>query len=366
MGKLGISLYPEQTTVAQATAYLEAAQQFGYRRLFTSLLQLSGDHGRDQLAVFKAVVAKANQLGFQTIVDIAPPLFKELGIDYHDLSFFHDLGVWGLRLDEGFTGQEEALMTHNQYGLKIELNMSAGTNAIDAIMSFGPRRSNLLGCHNFYPQEYTGLGDERMVAYSQKFRQYGLRTAAFISAPSADHGPWPVSEGLPTLESDRHRSIASQVHHLRLTEVIDDVLIGNALASEADLKAAALAFFCPYPTLRMTTEPALADLEAKIAFSEAHLYRGDASDYLIRDTQPRVRYAGQPLPAHDATGTLHRGDVVVVNETYKRYAGELQIVLRDLSNDGRRNKIGQLTDEDLALLSLLKPWRTFMLKRVAN
>ena len=56
----------------------------------------------------------------------------------------------------------------------------------------------------------------------------------------------------------------------------------------------------------------------------------------------------------------------MVNETYKRYAGELQIVLRDLPNDGRRNKIGQLTDEDLALLSLLKPWRTFMLKRVAN
>ncbi|KMO62955.1 hypothetical protein PY99_10390, partial [Lacticaseibacillus rhamnosus] len=138
MGKIGISLYPEQITVDQATDYLTMVRQFGYRRLFTSLLQLSGHQGRDQLAIFKAVVAKANQLGFQTIVDIAPPLFKELGIDYQDLSFFHELGVWGLRLDEGFTGQEEALMTHNQYGLKIELNMSAGTNAIDAIMAFGP------------------------------------------------------------------------------------------------------------------------------------------------------------------------------------------------------------------------------------
>ena len=366
MGKIGISLYPEQITVDQATDYLNMARQFGYRRLFTSLLQLSGHQGRDQLAIFKAVVAKANQLGFQTIVDIAPPLFKELGIDYQDLSFFHELGVWGLRLDEGFTGQEEALMTHNQYGLKIELNMSAGTNAIDAIMAFGPRLDNLLGCHNFYPQQYTGLGDDRFLAYSQKFRRHGVRTAAFVTAPSADHGPWPVSEGLPTLESDRHRSIASQVHHLRLTEVIDDVLIGNALASEADLKAAALAFFCPYPALRVITDQAPSALEAKIAFSEAHLYRGDASDYLIRDTQPRVRYAGQPLPVHDASGHLQRGDVVVVNETYTRYAGELQIVLRELPNDGRRNKIGRLTDEDLTLLPLLKPWRTFMLKQVSH
>ena len=187
-----------------------------------------------------------------------------------------------------------------------------------------------------------------------------------MTAPSADHGPWPVSEGLPTLESDRHRSIASQVHHLRLTEVIDDVLIGNALASEADLKAAALAFFCPYPALRVITDKAPSALEAKIAFSEAHLYRGDASDYLIRDTQLRVRYAGQPLPVHDASGHLQRGDVVVVNETYTRYAGELQIVLRELPNDGRRNKIGRLTDEDLTLLPLLKPWRTFMLKQVSH
>ncbi|MBE7901910.1 DUF871 domain-containing protein, partial [Paenibacillus polymyxa] len=68
-----------------------------------------------------------------------------------------------------------------------------------------------------------------------------------------------------------------------------------ALANEADLKAAALAFFCPYPALRVITDQAPSALEAKIAFSEAHLYRGDASDYLIRDTQPRVRYAGQPL-----------------------------------------------------------------------
>ena len=56
----------------------------------------------------------------------------------------------------------------------------------------------------------------------------------------------------------------------------------------------------------------------------------------------------------------------MVNETYARYAGELQIVLRELANDGRRNKIGQLTDLDLDLLPLLKPWRTFMLKHVKS
>lgn len=47
MGKIGISIYPKQITVDQATDYLTMARQFGYRRLFTSLLQLSGHQGSD-------------------------------------------------------------------------------------------------------------------------------------------------------------------------------------------------------------------------------------------------------------------------------------------------------------------------------
>ena len=85
------------------------------------------------------------------MVDINPELFTSLNIAYDDLSFFHELGVWGLRLDEGFTGLEESKMTRNPYGLKIEINMSAGTKYVDRIMDYAPNEDNLLGCHNFYP-----------------------------------------------------------------------------------------------------------------------------------------------------------------------------------------------------------------------
>ena len=47
-------------------------------------------------------------------------------------------------------------MTHNPYGLKIELNMSRGQHYIDLIMDFGVNRDNLIGSHNFYPQRFTG------------------------------------------------------------------------------------------------------------------------------------------------------------------------------------------------------------------
>lgn len=361
MRQLGISIYPDQSNFERDQEYLKLAHQYGYTRVFTSLLQLKGEGGQDILSQFKRTVEYANQLGLKTVVDVNPELFNELGLKYTDLHVLHDLGVWGMRLDEGFTGMEEAQMTHNPFGLKIELNMSSGTNYLDSIMSYSPELDNLIGCHNFYPQEYTGLSDAIFMDYSKKYRQYALHTAAFVSSHDATFGPWPVNEGLPTMESDRSRSMASQVTHLKLTGMIDDVIIGNAYASKEELAAVAAAFNSDYPTLHVDLAKNASDLEKEIILTPAHLYRGDASEYLLRDTLPRVVYSDKSIPAHTNNFTLNRGDIVVVNDGYPRYKGELQIVLKEMPNDGRRNVVGQLKQDDLALLDFLEPWSTFNL-----
>lgn len=363
MKQLGISLYPEQSTFEQDKKYMDLSHKYGYTRIFTSLLQLKSADGEDLLAKLKKDIEYANKLGFTTVVDINPGLFKELNIKYNNLAFFHDLGVWGLRLDEGFSGMEEAAMTHNPYGLKIELNMSRGTNYLDSIMSYDPEPDNLVGCHNFYPQEYTGLSEDIFMDYSFKYREYGLHTAAFISSKNAQFGPWPVHEGLPTMENDRLRNIYSQVTHLRLTKMIDDIIIGNAFASEEELAAAAKAFNSPFPTMGIKFEKDALSVERTICLKDAHLYRGDASEFLLRDTKTRVVYAEEKIPAHNNESiTFEIGDIVVVNEKYPRYKGELQVVLTPFKNDGRRNLVGHLSDDDMDLLDLVEPWSTFNLR----
>lgn len=362
MRQLGISVYPDHSSLEEDQQYLTKAAQYGYTRIFTSLLQLHGDAGEDKLERFKATIDFANGLGFKTIVDINPALFSDLDVTYDDLHFFHDLGVWGLRLDEGFTGVEEARMTRNPYGLKIEINMSAGTNYLASIMSYHPNTDNLLGCHNFYPQKYTGLSDRYFAQYSQPYRDYNLHTAAFVSAPSAQFGPWPVSEGLPSMESDRMRPIATQVQHLLLTGMVDDVIIGNAYASDAELKACADSFHAANPRLTVDLNADVTDTERAIVLdgiAGSHLYRGDSSDYLLRSTLPRIKYGNASIPAHDNTGNFQRGDVLVVNDGYGRYKGEMQIALTCMPNDGRRNKVGVITESDMALLDYIKPWMTF-------
>ncbi|WP_057895760.1 DUF871 domain-containing protein [Liquorilactobacillus oeni] len=361
MGCLGISVYPERAQTEEIFAYLEKAHTLGYKRLFTSLLEVKGE----QEAVidnFEKMISYAKKLGFQTLIDINPKLFRQLGISYTDLSFFHNLGVDGIRLDLGFTGLEEALMTRNPYGLKIEINMSSGTNYLENIMSYSPDRLNLLGCHNFYPQRYTGLGEKFFTECSAQFKKYSLHTAAFVSSASAKIGPWALQDGLPTLEEDRFKAIELQIEHLKSFGFIDDILIGNAFASESELKAGAAAFFAIQPQLHVELVTGISIVEKQAVLENLHLYRGDQSEYLIRDLNTRTKYAATPIKAQNNAEMIKRGDILLVNQNYGQYNGELQIALRDFPNDGRRNLVARIAPEDLFLLNKVQPWSTFDLK----
>ncbi|WP_125581702.1 DUF871 domain-containing protein [Lacticaseibacillus suibinensis] len=357
MGKLGVSVYPERSTYEKDAAYLDLAAQYKFKRVFTSLLEIKGD----QDAVvnnFKKVINHANALGMEVMVDINPALFKQLGVTYDNLAFFHDLGAWGVRLDEGFTGAEEARMTRNPYGLKIEVNMSQGTHYIDNIMAFSPDRNNLLGSHNFYPHRFSGLGQAFFEQATALYTQYRLNTAAFITSQAATFGPWPTQDGLCTLEMHRNLPVETQVKHYQLMDTINDVIIANAYASEAELKAAHDAFFAAYPVIKVVPAADMTPLEHTVIFDNDHSYRGDRSEYLLRSTMTRVKYRDRDFPAHN-TKPITRGDVLIDNVGFGQYKGETQIALQDMPNDGRVNVVGHLHPDEAFLLSYLKPWSGF-------
>ena len=48
------------------------------------------------------------------------------------------------------------------------------------------------------------------------------------------------------------------------------------------------------------------------------------------------------------------GDVVMVNNHYQHYAGEVQIVLQPIVNDGTRNLLGHLIDGEEQILELIR------------
>ncbi|WP_067841710.1 DUF871 domain-containing protein [Amphibacillus sediminis] len=357
MVNIGLSIYPAKSTFAQDKEYLDLARKYGFTKIFTSLLEIEGD--ADQVInQFKRIMDYGNSIGMETILDINPGLFKQLNISYDDLSFFKELGAAGIRLDLGFTGLEEASMTKNRYGLKIEVNMSSGTKYIENILSYHPNRDNLCGSHNFYPQTYSGLSQSHFEETTALFNKHNIVTAAFVTSQEGELGPWPVQSGLCTLEQHRNLDIQTQVTHYRLMGTIDDLLIGNAYASEGELKRMAAACLDLHPNFELELIDGLSDVEKKIILDEIHLYRGDRSEYMIRSTSTRIKYKNESIPAHH-TKPIKKGDVLICNDDFGQYKGEAQIAIKDMKNEGNRNVIGQLKKDTIFLLDYLKPWSTF-------
>lgn len=195
MRRLGISIYPEKSDKQTILNYIDQAAKAGFQRIFSCLLSVNKSK-EEIIADFKEINEYAKGLGFEIIVDVSPRVFNQLGISYNDLTFFKEIGADGLRLDMGFTGSEESIMTYNPQGLIIEINMSNDVHTIDTIMDFQPNRYKLYGCHNFYPHDYSGLGLDFFISCSKRFKQYGLQTAAFITSQNDNtFGSWPVTQG---------------------------------------------------------------------------------------------------------------------------------------------------------------------------
>jgi uncharacterized protein len=359
MKQLGISIYPDRASSERNKAYVSLASQYGFTRIFTCLISADNDIDRSK-EKFCDIVHHAKLLGMEVIADVSPAVFDILGISYQDLSFFNELGLAGIRLDVGFSGLEESIMTFNPYGLKIEINMSNGTRYLDNILSHRPNVENLIGCHNFYPHKYTGLSRKHFEKCSELFKQNGVRTAAFISSKEASFGPWPVSEGLCTLEEHRNLPVEVQAKDLFNTGLIDDVILANAFASEPELKALG-SLDKELLTLNVQLFENISDVEKKIVIDELHFNRGDVSEYMIRSTQSRLKYSTHLFKPFN-TPAIKRGDILIDSSLYERYAGELQLALKDMENSGKTNVVGRVTEEEVYLLDHIEPWQKFRLK----
>ncbi len=364
MSELGVSIYPSKSSFDDMSEYLKLAQSYGYTRVFTSMLEVA-ENAEETVESFKKIIAFGNQLGMKTSLDVNPKLFKALDITYNDLSSFVDMGIWSLRLDEGFTGYEEATMSHNPYNLKIELNISRGQHYIDLVNDFGANKRNLIGSHNFYPQSYTGLNLDYFIKTAKQYQSYNLLTAAFVDTESGKVGPWPVSNLMVSTEVQRQMSIFSQIQLLKLTGVIDDIFISSSLVSEEDLKIVAQAFHQSLPQIPVEVNRDISSIESKILFEEIHQYRGDYSDYMIRSSQPRVKYKLEKIEQGDISD-IKRGDVIIGNNFAGQYKGELQVALKDRPNDGSQNIVAKINTDSQVLLDFMLPWYNFLLTKIKD
>ncbi|MGE7918395.1 DUF871 domain-containing protein [Viridibacillus sp. NPDC093762] len=356
MRRLGISIYPQHSTLEEMQNYIQLAHDHGFSRIFTCLMSVKNTEEKEKL---QQINQFAQQLGFDISADIAPQVFEELGLTYRDIGTLKEqYHLAALRLDMGFSGHEEAFMSLDASNLKVELNISNGTKYVENILSYQPNRENIIGCHNFYPRKYTGLSRDHFIKSSKLFKDNHIRTAAMISSNHAQYGPWEETPyGLPTLEEHRGLPITVQAKDLWHTGLIDDLIIGNMYATEEELQALGK---LNRQKLELDIVPSAenSEVENKIIFEEPHFNRGDVSEYVIRSTQSRVKYKAEQFRQHDVFD-IRTGDVTIDNDEDTRYKGELQLVLKDIPNSGSTNIVAKVVPEEIYLLEKIRPWESF-------
>lgn len=359
---LGISVYPDKATPNEIKEYISLAAKYGYGRIFTCMLSFEGSV-EESLKVYSDMIEHANSLNMEVYIDVAPRVFDAMGLDHGNTEFFHNLGATGIRLDMGFGGMEEAFMTYNKYGLNVEINMSMESHHLETILDHHPRFGKLMGCHNFYPQRESGITIEQFTRTTKKFYDNHIRNAAFVGSQVAKFGPWPVTEGLVTLEMHRDMDMVVQAKHLMLLGYVDDIIIANMFASEDELKSLANLKRGEI-TFDVIDYQDNTPLENKIVFEEDHFNRGDYNQYTLRSIMSRIKYKQEPNKPRGNVSMFQRGDIVVGTDNFGQYKNELQVILTPSENrDNKRNFVGRIVDEELFLLDVLKPWQHFYFQK---
>jgi len=348
MGK-GISIFTGMKyTLEENILYIKKSKQLGFDNIFTSLHIPEANYEK-AIEEFKAIVALANNLGMHIIADISPRAFTFLGWDMNNLKALKDMGLYGVRVDFGFSPKEISSFTHNKCGLKIEINASTITeNFFVELEKHNPNYEMLQACHNYYPRLNTGISLETFNKKNEMLVKRNMKISAFI--PSLVNKRAPIYEGLPTLE--KHRFIDPYVCAKELFALdMDNVIFGDSIPSDDEIKRVGgideniLEF-------RVSLNHCSA-VEKKIILGNIHENRPDCAEDVIRSTSSRVDLDDTHViyPHDNILRTI--GSITIDNSDYLRYSGELQLPRKILPPDNRVNVVASICAEDIILLNYI-------------
>lgn len=378
---LGVSVYPDLRPIEEIKEYLKLAASYGCKRVFSSMFSVEGTK-EEVLAYFKELIEAAHEVNMEVSLDVNPDCLNKMGASYEDISVFADIQVDILRMDLSFGEEKDIVLVKNPYGIKIEFNASMlDREKIIRMVEKGVDKERLLACHNFYPQRYTEMKWEKFKRINEDLHNAGIRVGAFISSHAPNtHGVWGALVGLPTVEKHRPLPIDLQLREMVATGCVDDILIGNAYASEEEFMALQEALkrvevnvdnpivkmlmsiggsvnsLPPTKKVKIHLVEDISEIEKDVLFNfYPHIDFGDSSEWIWRSRSPRFVYKDKTIPIRKCDKPFFEvGDVVMVNDSYKHYAAEVQIVLKPIENDGQRNLVGYLDQQEQEMLELIK------------
>lgn len=335
--KLGFSIYLS-TDIEKNKSVILKAKKYGAEFVFTSLnvQEEDVDKGKQIQEIIKLCIENDVKL----IVDINENSKNIL--ETHSSVYY--------RIDDGYSLDEIIEFSKKN---KVVLNSSVlKEKDLEYMKSKNVDFSNILSLHNFYPKRFTGISIEFLKEQNMKYSKYGILNMAFIPG---DEKRGPVFEGLPTVED--HRDNRKLISTLELLDNYTDVvLVGDIDLDEDNWKE-----------LEYLTRGIIPlRVEDKVLTNRIFEDRRDSSCYVVRNMVYNraefEKYIFENINTEDLINgeEIKIGDVLVSNKLYKRYSGELEIALKDLGVDEKRDRLTRIVKEDRELLKYIEKYKKFV------
>lgn len=326
-----------------------AAGSAGGAPVFISL-HIGEEFAPDYPDRVRAMCSWLREHGWRILADVSEQTAIQFGCG-DILQLARDLGLWGLRLDDGFTLEEACSLAAR---MPIAVNASTVTpEEAAALAAAGPE---VIAIHNFYPRPETGLDPEFLQESTRMLQAAGLKVYAFIPGDEQLRGP--LHEGLPTLEAHRGAAPLAAFADLAVHYGLEGIFAGDPGVSSYELEQ--IASFCADGVL-----PVPVHLKAgqESLYGQIFTCRPDSPSWLVRYQESRkyARQGGLVEPADCAARP--RGTITMDNLRYGRYSGEIQLMRQDLPADERVNVIGRVDPRYLLLVDCIRRGSRFKMVR---
>ncbi len=310
--------------------------------VFTSL-HIPEEASKEYVSQADTMLIWLKEHRFKLIVDVSKRTLDLFGVD-SVIKLVEKYQIDVLRIDFGYELEEIIKL-----GKKVPIAFNASTTSKEEVETLVAHKLNLIAIHNFYPRAYTGLSERQFIKMNENFKQSKIQTVAFIANKDFPRGP--MFEGLPTLES--HRYMNPYVSFLMMNQVkynCDVAVLSDLMMNQEDVERINL-----YLTKNIISIVCELSEENQDLYNKVISVRLDSPEYVLRIAESRAyaTYGKDVAPYNCITRDV--GVITIDNRNFKRYSGEIQIIVEKLPQDDRVNIIGTVSKMMIPCLKLIVP-----------
>ena len=348
-----VAIYPHEITpeyTEQVKESIELAVKYGFNEIFTTV-HLPEYSLNTQLETLYIISNYAKKHNLEVTVDIGGHFIDEVLRDDQILNKFKQIKFDFVRLDYGYDiNQAESL--YNELDFKgFVINASIyNEKEIDSIVKSLKKINKdveIRACHNYYVRNESGLDSTFALKQDSYLSKYNI--PIYYCVPTHSNPRGPLHEGLCTVEAHRNKLIPEILTDLYLNYNLSAFMMADEWLSEKE-------YIQVQKTLDYLTMPLKPVEKIKICFMESvtkqereivlkkHKFRCDSSFSYLRSQSSRQMAEFADSIKKNITTNRKAGYITVDNELYKRYSGEMQVVLSDSIVDERVNVVARIID----------------------